>query len=110
MIEKSPRWTHEPLTRLARHYPCAHCGADTGTTVSAHSNWSDAGKGMALKAHDCHIAFLCGRCHGWLDQGRGRDPTNVFIATREDKREVWTRAHLKTFYWLWRDGRLRVAN
>lgn len=45
---------------------CAHCGAEDGTTIPAHSNHQEDGKGMGLKAHDL-TAHLCARCHAIVD-------------------------------------------
>lgn len=92
---------------MAQHYACQHCGADCGTTVSAHANGHEYGKGGARKADDIFIAFMCGRCHTWLDQGKGRDPTNVWDDTEKD--EVWRRAHIKTLLLLVLDGKLKVC-
>lgn len=110
MIPKSPRWECKKLTDIARNYPCMNCGADRGTTVSAHANSGEYGKGLGRKADDCFIAFLCDdSCHRWLDQGTGMDPTGVYSDSREDKAEMWRRAHDRTLLALFRDGKVRVA-
>lgn len=57
------------VLREAQHNRCQYCGADDGTTVAAHSNQQRHGKGMGIKAHDCFVAYLCFRCHSWIDQG-----------------------------------------
>lgn len=107
MIQKSPRWKCKSLTDLAKHYECQNC-SQHGMSVSAHSNQGEHGKGMGMKAHDCFVAFLCHRCHTWLDQGNGMDPTGVY--SDKDKAEMWRRAHDRTLLALFRDGRVRVAN
>lgn len=107
MSQREPRWECKKLTDMARHYHCMNCGIDDGTIVSAHSNSGRHGKGMARKAHDVFVAFLCFRCHGWLDQGAGRDPTNIYGP--DDKQEMWRHAHDKTLLRLFIDGRLRIA-
>lgn len=108
MIPKSPRWECKSLTNLSKHYDCQHCG-EHGMSVAAHSNQQEHGKGMGKKAHDLFIAFLCHRCHTWLDQGMGMDPTGVYSDSREDKAEMWRRAHDRTLLALFRDGKVRVA-
>lgn len=96
------------LLRLARGQSCTNCPSeDDDTTVAAHSNWADHGKGMSIKAHDCYIAFLCFRCHSWLDQGTGRDPTGRY--TVYEKREMFDRARDATLLRLFQQGRLRVS-
>jgi hypothetical protein len=107
MIPKNPRWECKKLTDMARHYHCMNCGADDGTIVAAHSNSGRHGKGMAHKAHDVFVAFLCDRCHRWLDQGTGRDPTNTYDAA--EKVEMWRHAHDATLLALFRDGKVKVA-
>lgn len=88
------------LLDLARDQACAACGAEDGTVVAAHSNSSAHGKGGALKAHDCFIAFLCYRCHMELDQGK---------ALREDKSDVFRKAMDETMLRLWRSGKIKIA-
>ncbi len=97
------------LLRLARDESCANCGAEDGTVVAAHSNLSRHGKGKSLKAHDCYIAFLCFRCHSWLDQGSGRDPSDRFSRTRPEMAEMFTYAMDATTLRLWQRGRIKCA-
>lgn len=98
------------LLRMARDQSCTNCGADDGTIVAAHSNWSEHGKGMSIKAHDCFIAHLCARCHSWLDQGGiGMDPTGSFAPTYADKREMFRRAMDKTTLRLWEQRKVKTA-
>lgn len=96
------------LTQLARGQRCQNCGAQDGTVVSAHANWSDFGKGKSIKAHDCFIAWLCLRCHTWLDQGTGFDPTGTYGDARADKRAMWMRAAFLTLLELWQQGLIVV--
>lgn len=97
------------LLDLARDQPCANCGAEDGTIVAAHSNMGIHGKGMSEKAHDCFHAHLCDKCHRWLDQGRGMDPTDLYQGTRYDKDMMFLRAMEKTMLRLWQKGRIRVT-
>lgn len=81
-------WRSPAILREARHHPCQYCDADDGTIVAAHSNKYQHGKGGAIKAHDCFIAYLCFRCHQIVD-GNGNYPQQL----RED---LWTTAHKRT--------------
>lgn len=78
-----------------------HCLIDDGTIVAAHSNSSEHGKGMGIKAHDGMIAFLCHRCHFEIDQGN--------LLDREARRELWFRAMARTYMALWDQGLIKVA-
>ncbi len=97
------------LLDLAEGEACANCGAEDGTIVAAHSNLMIHGKGKSIKAHDCFIAFLCHRCHAWLDQGSGMDPTELYQGQRYDKDQMFLRAMEKTTLRLWVSGKVRVA-
>jgi hypothetical protein len=48
----------QKLLKAARDQACAICGS-VGTTVAAHSNLVEHGKGIGIKAPDCLIAWLC---------------------------------------------------
>lgn len=78
----------KPLMKAYRDIPCQHCGRDDGTVCGAHSNWGDHGKGRSIKADDNRCASLCSRCHSNLDQGMSLD--------KNEKRFMWTTAHIKT--------------
>jgi hypothetical protein len=108
-ILKEDKYRNRALLDAARDKPCMNCGAHDGTVVPAHSNLSEHGKGARTKAHDCFVAWLCGRCHTWLDQGSGRDPTNIWEDTRADKREMFLRAMHKTILRLFQLGILEVT-
>lgn len=98
------------LLDLARGKPCQNCGADDGTTVAAHSNDQEHGRGKDLQSHDCFHAWLCVRCHHWYDHcGFGLDPTKTFEPTREGKRQMFRRAMNRTLLELWRRKLVRVA-
>ncbi len=103
------RFESRKLLDLAADAPCMHCGGERGTVVAAHANSQAKGKGAGEKAHDCFIAFLGHRCHAWLDQGRGPDPTGVFSDSREDKAMVWQRAADATLLYLFKTGKVRVS-
>ena len=79
---------NKKLMEAYRTIPCQNCGRDDGTVCGAHSNWAEHGKGRSIKASDDKCASLCSRCHSALDQG--------YHLTAQEKREMWTKAHLKT--------------
>ena len=85
---------------LAHEAPCQNCGMIDGTVVAAHSNQQRDGKGTGIKAQDYRVAYLCHRCHSYVDS----DPK----ASREQKKEVWEEAHRKTIGWLFANGHLKV--
>ena len=95
---KPQPYRNPKLLALAKDCPCALCGK-SGTTVSAHSNYSEHGKGMGRKADDCYIAFLCHKCHSKIDQGQG---------TYLEKKEDWLMAMSKTYHWLMTKGYLII--
>lgn len=43
---------------------------------------------MGLKTSDALVAALCTECHSELDQGRN--------LTRDERRDMWNRAYIKT--------------
>lgn len=105
---KDPEFRCEALTRTARDQPCQNCFGYDGV-VWAHSNRLNDGKGKSRKAHDCFGAWLCRRCHAWLDQAStGMDPTGLYECTRHGKIEMWTAAFKSTLLALWRHGLIGV--
>ena len=86
---------------------CQNCGNNDGSTVAAHSNQQEHGKGRGIKAHDLYVAYLCQHCHSWLDQGTGNDPTDLYNSSRTEKQEMFTRAMHKTMLILVKDGILK---
>jgi hypothetical protein len=84
------------LMKAYRQIPCQNCGRDDGTVCGAHSNWAEHGKGRSIKASDDKCASLCSRCHSALDQG--------YAMSALEKREMWTKAHLKTVEELKKQG------
>ena len=107
-ISKDTAYRDRHLLDLAEGQGCTNCGSELGV-VAAHSNQLEHGKGKSHKAHDCFTAWLCIRCHRWLDQGTGTDPTGLYQDGRADKREMWQRAANRTLLELWRQGLIRVA-
>lgn len=94
-------YRNKKLLELVRLLPCAHCGAEDGTIVGAHSNQLQDGKGRGLKAHDYRIASLCYCCHIELDQGKNLD--------KFDRVLMWENAHRATIGMLFERGFINVA-
>lgn len=92
-------------------HDCQNCGRHQPEGCEpAHANWSWAGKGERLKAHDCFHAALCHACHAWLDQGKGPDPTGIYEGDREGKLEMWVHAYIGTMlYYFSRGWIMRVG-
>jgi hypothetical protein len=78
-------YRNKKLLEKMRDLPCMSCGTEDGTVVAAHRN---EGKGMGLKVSDALVAALCVRCHYELDQSK--------TMSREDRREFWNQAYIKT--------------
>ena len=97
---KTPAYRNRALLDLARLAPyCMACDApNDGTVVAAHSN---EGKGMAIKASDASIMFLCHTCHSAYDQGK--------VMERTERRAMAFEASAKTLRWLVERGHLIVA-
>jgi uncharacterized CHY-type Zn-finger protein len=77
------------ILQLAKESPCQCCGNDDGTVVAAHRN---EGKGMGLKVSDALIAYMCYKCHHELDNGKE--------LSRDERRDMWNRACIKTMQFL----------
>lgn len=79
--------------------PCQRCGSH-GVQV-AHSNSQADGKGMGLKAWPWKVAALCPKCHQEIDSGN--------TLSKQERREAWLDAHIKTISELFAAGRIRPA-
>lgn len=104
-LPKDKRLEIPKLLELANGAPCTLlvpeiCTGDVATTVAAHSNMSRHGRGSFLKSHDPFVAFGCSACHYWLDFGK---------ANRADKEEIFIRGMERTWFWLWFEGKIKVA-
>jgi hypothetical protein len=81
------------LLKLAKGEKCLlqisdYCFRDEGsTTVAAHSNLMEHGKGKSLKAEDCFTVWSCYKCHSLFDQGGS--------FTREEKNDLFYEALLR---------------
>lgn len=87
------------LLEMARGRPCllqfpgACRNPDTETTVAAHSNWSEHGKGGARKADEAYSVWACFSCHSMLDQGRlsAEEKRAIFDAGHRRQVQEWER-------------------
>lgn len=95
MTYRNPR-----LLSLARDQACVACGVSDGTTVAAHSNLGEHGKGFSLKAHDGMSAWLCHGCHYQLDQGARM--------TKAERRLFILESICGTYMQLWSQGLIEV--
>lgn len=86
----------EKLRRAVSELDCQWCGL-AGETQAAHRN---QGKGMGMKTSDALVAALCAECHRQLDQGK--------LLERQERREMWDAAYIKTVQALIETGRLVV--
>ena len=85
----------QKLLKLVASLDCQNCGS--GHMVqAAHTNWG-AGKGRGIKADDNQVAALCLNCHYEVDQGKN--------LTKEERQEIWTKAHERTVQALIEQGR-----
>jgi len=81
------------LLKLAKGEKCLlqisdDCMGDEGsTTVAAHSNLMEHGKGKGLKAEDCFTVWSCYKCHSLFDQGGS--------FSKEEKRDIFYAALLR---------------
>ena len=90
------------LLKLAKYAPhCMCCGCQNhGQIVMAHANWSEFGKAMGMKAHDCFVAALCDVCHRELDQG-------LYMAKLE-RFDKFLMSFFATLLWLYQSGLIVV--
>lgn len=85
-MNKHPYVRSKKLLQLVAGLDCQNCGS--GHMVQAsHTNWGH-GKGRGIKADDNAIAALCLKCHYEIDQGK--------TLSREERKEMWKRAHRRT--------------
>jgi hypothetical protein len=85
------------LLEAIRECPCANCGAEDGTVSASHRNF---GKGMGIKVSDALTCALCSGCHHQLDMGKDMN--------REERREFWNQAYIKTMQYMIENNMLRV--
>lgn len=89
------------LRDAARDRPCVLCGRNNGTTVPAHSNMPEHGKGVGIKAPDYFMSYCCDRCHAEIDGRIGQ-------LTKEEKRMQWFRAYARTVEIWFKEGLIKL--
>jgi len=78
------------ILKFAKGQPCQHCGVEDGTTVAAHQNGLESGRGSGMKGDDFRVSYLCYKCHGDYDSKRGD------FAKDTDREINFYRAMMKT--------------
>lgn len=92
----------DKLRKAACRYDCVLCGRDKQYTVPAHCNEQEFGKGVGKKTVGFLLAYICDICHDLIDGRRGGLQKN-------EKRDLWRTAYLRTV-WIWfRDGLVKVT-
>jgi hypothetical protein len=86
MISKHKYIRSKKLLKLVAGLDCQRCGSGQNIQA-AHTNWG-GGKGRGIKADDNLVAALCLDCHYKIDQGSKW--------SREERKEAWTLAHIRT--------------
>ncbi len=89
------------LLASAEGKPCVLCGS-VGTTVAAHSNFYEHGKGRGVKASDIFSVRLCRLHHDQLDGRQGK-------LTRTELHELFALAHQRTIQAWIEEGLLTVG-
>ena len=84
------------LLKAARDQACVLCGS-VGSTVAAHCNLTEHGKGVGIKCPDSLTAWLCSGCHALIDGRWG-------YLSKDEKREQWYRAFARTVVQLFEQG------
>lgn len=80
---------NKKLLREAQNRPCVLCGINDGTTVAAHSNALEHGRGFSFKTPSYMVAYVCYHCHNLIDGRSGK-------LTKEEKKEMWLRGWVRT--------------
>lgn len=90
--QREPRWESKKLRDSARDKECTMaspwCNGDRSTVVWCHSNHSEHGKGMGVKAHDIFGFFGCSGCHAWYDTASKQEGFS-----NDERRAAYHRAH-----------------
>lgn len=81
------------ILRMAKGMPCTHCGINNNTTVAAHQNGLQSGRGAGLKGNDFLVAYLCDKCHFDYDNSRGAFGTSqrvrLFYEAMANTMKIW---------------------
>lgn len=84
-------YRNKKILAHANSQACQNCGTNNGSTVAAHSNLGEHGKGVGKKSDDCFVAYLCGFCHDAYDK-KFRTLEKELVLSQAD----FNRAVLKT--------------
>lgn len=80
---KSSRPKMTPIRASAKDEQCTLrfpvCNFDPATTVWAHSNRAEDGKGTGIKARDGEGCYACFACHSFLDGGYAGKMTREMV-------------------------------
>tara|TARA_B100001093_G_C26825311_1_gene1013742 strand:+ start:725 stop:1033 length:309 start_codon:yes stop_codon:yes gene_type:complete len=90
------------LRRLANGKACVMCEIQDGTIVLAHSNLLEHGHCMSQKSSDLMGAWLCGKCHFELDQGKNM--------SKEEKRDFILTAICRTIMQMSKEEIIQIGN
>ena len=75
IIPKHSHHRSRALLNSAKYEACTMrspwCNGDKATVVCAHSNLSEDGKGMRIKADDDITVYACSECHRYYDTCKG---------------------------------------
>jgi len=95
---KASRPVMTPIRKSARGEACTLrfvgiCNRNPETTAWCHSNRSEDGKGLGIKARDEEGCYGCSDCHAWLDGGyAGKAPRKTvdarFDAARAESQNI----------------------
>ena len=93
--QKNPSVRMPKLRAAARGAECMMnvprvCNHDNTTTVLAHSNAANSGRGTGYKGNDWLAVSMCANCHSWYDQ-RSTDFPVVKFRRQELFDEAWVR-------------------
>ena len=92
MFPKRQEYRNRALLNTSRDQQCTMrspaCDNNTKTTIAAHSNRGEDGKGLSQKADDDISVDACGNCHWWYDKGP---------APKAEKDAVFDRAFVRTY-------------
>lgn len=114
-LTKRKSYRNPKILQSARGQECTvqspFCINDPETTIAAHSNYMEDGKGRGQKADDIYICFSCGPCHDWLDGRINLNKLTNFPGVVEDenreRRDYFHRAMKKTWRILIDEGILK---
>lgn len=100
MFPKPQMFRSRKLLDAAEGQPCVLCNRQDGTTVAAHADMVEYGKGQRIKVHDCLSAWLCADCH--------RKIGDMSRLTKAERWEQWHRAFARTVVQWFKQGIVEV--